>query len=775
MNKVILSIVAGLFVFNEAYGVIHGTVADESEESLAGVEIRYFSPDSALVGISTTDPSGRFELSTMAAKGYYLTFTLTGYNPAQLKFSRDDEHIDVGMIYMRPTTNRLGEVTVRGERIITRSDKYIAYPDENSLKHSTSSLDLLSRMSLPGLEVDIVQRSASIYGTGVIYKINGVTSSLDQVLALSPRNIARVDYTDVPTAKYLNDGIGGIIEIWLTQRETGGSVYQNIGEDVTSLGGDNMTSLTYFSGKSSFRLNYSATWTRHNDIRFKSTETFLDNANPAFISRECDQDNPSKNHIYYNKFIGSYTLDINPDNLIDISAGIDWSNNIYDNPGAEYSKTIGQMPPITATEDINSHTSQLNYSAKINYIRNASRPERTIDASIEFGGTDSKYDYNSQLSLPGSERFYNLTKSSPRVLDAALQWNFPVKSLVMAVGADNYYAWSSNRYSGTWSGSSSLSANTLNVYYSLSGNIGKKLNYSIQAGLKYYSFHDGNENSDDVKGNYMGILNYTPFTGFRSSFSANYYNMFLGLGSRDDYFRINDDMTASKGNPALKNPSLISLRLNNTYNKGPWSAYLSFQWSRGINEAMTNVTYEAPYYVYQYISVPHSDIFHYRGGLTYTWNPRKDLSLRSSGTFVVMDSDFDMPEGKESATYFYGTVRVDLSYKAFNLGAVYYAPGKSIRGYNRSESESVTALFASYTWRNATFVLQLTHPFYDYGSRQVSHFSNNALHSYSFSGDRDLANRVNLRFQYQLDFGKKRSIRQPSLNIGADAEKVSGV
>ena len=69
----------------------------------------------------------------------------------------------------------------------------MAYPSAKQVEAATSSLGLLKSMMLPQLFVDPVQESISISGvSGVIYRINGVNASLQEVKALNPQQIARV-------------------------------------------------------------------------------------------------------------------------------------------------------------------------------------------------------------------------------------------------------------------------------------------------------------------------------------------------------------------------------------------------------------------------------------------------------------------------------------------------------------------------------------------------------------------------------------------------------
>ena len=74
--------------------------------------------------------------------------------------------------------------------MVHKTGKIMAYPSVRQVEAATSSLSLLKSMMLPQLFVDPVQESISISGvSGVIYRINGVKASLQEVKALKPQQM----------------------------------------------------------------------------------------------------------------------------------------------------------------------------------------------------------------------------------------------------------------------------------------------------------------------------------------------------------------------------------------------------------------------------------------------------------------------------------------------------------------------------------------------------------------------------------------------------------
>lgn len=220
--------------------------ADENRP-LAGATMRVLTEDSVYVTGFTTDEKGRFE-SEVKLDNFWLEISYVGYekNVALIQ-NGERKNLDLGIISLALDTVSLGGVEVVAQGMVHKTGKIMAYPSVKQVEAATSSLSLLKSMMLPRLFVDPVQESISISGvSGVIYRINGVKASLQEVKALKPQQIARVDYSQLPSMREL-DSNSGVLDFILKEPRVGTSL---------SVGGTSAFTTGFVNGNLNFRTNY---------------------------------------------------------------------------------------------------------------------------------------------------------------------------------------------------------------------------------------------------------------------------------------------------------------------------------------------------------------------------------------------------------------------------------------------------------------------------------------------------------------------------------------
>ncbi len=116
----------------------------------------------------------------------------------------------------------IGEVTVRGSRVVEKRDGRWIYPSEEELGSSPNGYSLLQKLSLPGIKVDVAQRVISSVDNmgGIKMFVNGVPATRQDVSALEMSAVVRVEFIDRPGLRYGED-VAYVIN-FVTKRATGG-------------------------------------------------------------------------------------------------------------------------------------------------------------------------------------------------------------------------------------------------------------------------------------------------------------------------------------------------------------------------------------------------------------------------------------------------------------------------------------------------------------------------------------------------------------------------
>ena len=109
-------------------------------------------------------------------------------------------------------TVELGEVEVKADRIIHKTDGLLLYPSEQQKASSRSGYSLLQQLTLPNIRVDEVSHSISAIDQrgGVQIRINGIIADKAEMLSLDPKSIRKIDFIDNPGVRY-GDGIAYVI------------------------------------------------------------------------------------------------------------------------------------------------------------------------------------------------------------------------------------------------------------------------------------------------------------------------------------------------------------------------------------------------------------------------------------------------------------------------------------------------------------------------------------------------------------------------------------
>ena len=91
------------------------------------------------------------------------------------------------------STKELDEVVVQAAKVIRKADMDVYHPSQSALESSKNGMQLLRNLMIPTLNVNDALGSVSAAGQAVQVRINGRVSTIEQVKALLPETIKRVE------------------------------------------------------------------------------------------------------------------------------------------------------------------------------------------------------------------------------------------------------------------------------------------------------------------------------------------------------------------------------------------------------------------------------------------------------------------------------------------------------------------------------------------------------------------------------------------------------
>ncbi len=216
---------------------IKGTVRDASDKSIEYVNVVLQTIDSTFVAGVTTSPEGEFIFKNTAAGDYRLVLSSIGYNTGYITLNGVKRHTDLGPIVLDSASIALEGVTITGSSQISRADRKLVFPSERQMKTSTNGVNLLQELMLPRILVNPMNNEIGLSGGGELQlRINGVKAEIDEIKAIRPADIIRIEYHDNPGLRYGNAEV--VLDYIVRRPETGGNFGADISQGLNTMWGN---------------------------------------------------------------------------------------------------------------------------------------------------------------------------------------------------------------------------------------------------------------------------------------------------------------------------------------------------------------------------------------------------------------------------------------------------------------------------------------------------------------------------------------------------------
>ena len=116
----------------------------------------------------------------------------------------------------------LNEVVVEAPKVIRKSDMDIYFPSKNAVNVSKNGMQLINNLMIPSMFVNDALGSITAAGEAVQVRINGRQATIDQVRALLPETIKKVEWIENPSLIY--KGANYVLNIIVSNPTLGGSL-----------------------------------------------------------------------------------------------------------------------------------------------------------------------------------------------------------------------------------------------------------------------------------------------------------------------------------------------------------------------------------------------------------------------------------------------------------------------------------------------------------------------------------------------------------------------
>lgn len=418
----------------------------------------------------------------------------------------------IGNVRMQANSYLLKGVTVEAARVVEKVDRQIIFPTKEQVKTASNGYDLLDNLSLPTIIVNRAERKVlSLKGGDVQIRINDVKASMQDVLALQPDEVTKVEFINVPGLKYGDSNLDAVIN-YQVRRRYAGYVAGVSTMQGTKAGFNNSDGyFKYNVKKSEFSINYSFSYRSVEERSYESLGTYHLPTGETLHRNYLGYDSPflyTTNNVQLGYNLSEpdkYTLNVRL-NFYNHNSPVRGMNQLYQESGKANQylqnnrKMLEQIPSLDIYYSLNMpHDQNLALNLVGTYI------------STDYQYRMREYTFNkspdeSVKNAPLTDYSYDAT-GRKRSLIGEGTYSKNWKQMALSVGGQYNISHTDNIYVGSSNADTELKYSNLYLFTQLQGQQ-KWFSYQVGVGATRSSIHQGGERIQQMAvsttGNFTG-------------------------------------------------------------------------------------------------------------------------------------------------------------------------------------------------------------------------------------------------------------------------------
>lgn len=638
-------------------------------------------------------------------------------------------------------TVELGEVEVKADRIIKKTDGMLLYPSEQQKTSSRSGYSLLQQLTLPNIRVDEVGHTISAIDQrgSVQIRINGIIVDKAEMLSLDPKSIRSIHFIDNPSVRY-GDGIAYVIEITTRRADNGYTLGTSFTQALTTRQGDYTVYGKWNTGKSELSLNYSIGYQNYSDLRTEETAHYHLNDGSVYTIRRNDL--ASRNQSLNNQLKLTYNLADSTRYVFQASLSGDFShvpNNFNQKQIVDGEQTY------TALEQQQSRSGSP--VLDLYYFQQFTpRQSLTLNAVGTYIGTRSSDSYDE-----GSPYSYDVDGRTYSLLSEAIYEN-QLKPFTLSAGLNYSQKYTNNEYTGDVSAATPIHHNRVYLFSEIKGLWGN-LRYSAGIGGSYLHYRQQAHSYDYWSFCPKAALSYNFTHALQLSYNFQMNERTSRVAMISDASIRNNRMEWTVGSPDLKPNREMYHLLRLTYTNNRLQASLEGFYKQCLRPNMA--VYERTAddrFIYTQRNQKEIDALNAMAYASYWLLPEKLSVTAYGGLFRCFNFGQDY-------THCYTSYFVTGAVNAYlgNLSLHAYADNGSrfLEGETKGYSGGDITLKAAYSYKDWQFALIWQQPFQHKYKLFESEVLNRNLQKRTALYSGDACNLVNLTVTWRLTRGRK--------------------
>lgn len=523
------------------------------------------------------------------------------------------------------TTLHLNDVVIKAARVIHKVDRDIILPNAKIKENSSNGYELLRKLHLPNLKVNEAQQSISSYLGGVQVRINDIKATVQDILALQPNDVTRIEYIDDPGVRYGDAGLAVVINYVVKKRYVGYVGGVNTTQALWERFNNSNAFFRYNYKKSEFGLSYRLNYRWYDKRRQDSHAVYLQ---PDGLERTVDYVGQDAEMTYNSHNLQlSYNLSDPGKYSLNVRFGLDWMNSPYNKKLQKVFET-GRQDLLLFTNDFGHVRNpvldiyySLNLPKKQSLVINVVGTHLGSDNIHRQNEYVLKNDVDETLSSsPLHDYGYEADGSKYSLITEAIYTKLLNKVLSFSGGTNYAVSRTDNKYTGSQNVTTVLNSNNVYLFSQLDGRLSKIANFQLGLGANYISIVQGNVGFHKWTFRPKLTLASNSIKNFRIRLTGSINPQVPSLSQLSEVRQQGSTMQADDGNSTLKATSTYNGALGFTWNNKIVDVYWGGNMSYTPDAIMTSI-----------LPQQQAD-----GSYLYVWKPENQKSFTSYFAYTTL-------------------------------------------------------------------------------------------------------------------------------------------
>ena len=648
-------------------------------------------------------------------------------------------------------TVTLDEVTVKAAKVVNKPDGMIVYPTDAQKQASNNGYSILEKLTLANIRIDNINHTITAIDNrgSVQLRVNGIVVGKQEMLALNPKDIAKIDFINNPGVRY-DESIGYVIDIVTRRSESGYTIGTDVTSALTTLQGDGSVYGKWNRGKSEWSLSYDVSGYKNKGEKSKQLSQYTLTDGSIYTIERNDVESLSKAIAHDTKLTYNWSDSTATVFQTSLSGAF---HNTPDNYNIKDITDGSRQYQATSRE----HNKSLSPVLDIYFFRQLTpRQSITANAVGTYISTQTGSYYDERTPYQ-----YDVDGKTASLLTEAIYEN-RLKPFTLSTGLNYSYKHTKNDYLGDASALTKTNNNRLYAFAEIKGML-QPLHYTLGAGASYIHYTQNGHRYNFWTFHPKASLTYQINKSMQLSYTYRMQDVVSRIAMTSDAMVRTNSMEWTVGNPDLKPSHVMEHRLQFSYNTNRLQTSVDGYYKQCLKPNMAH--YERTddnKFIYTQINQKEIDVLDAMAYAGYWLLPEKLQIAAYGGVNRCFNYGNDYTHCYTS-WYYVGSITAYLG--KFTLQGYIDNGNRFLEGESKGYNGAYSVLKAAYSWRDWQFSLSWANPFKSNYKSYENELLNRNLYKHTIGYSKDSGNLVTLNVSWRLSRGSKHKSAEKKINL----------